>query len=264
MISCGEFAKQKSDRLKHADLSRKGSVDEALHDVVNLINSMPMYFTTSSCSGRTIVVQNQNAENKIQKNGCKWLHVTHDKVQVVDIENAVEDLTGEAVFKFEPMVMHVQCQSLEDARRMHQAAVAAGFRNSGITVGTKGKIITAIRSTHSLEAPLSSEGKILVSNDYLKYLTASANRKLEENFARIHRFHELVKLFPEDQPGTQLNTKSRKKKRNSAKTERLAKTDQSAKTEQSESHPDVVISKTNSADNTTLDLDFSLSLFDQS
>ncbi|BFZ03560.1 hypothetical protein BsWGS_06599 [Bradybaena similaris] len=252
MISSGEFAKQKLDRLKHADLSRKGSVDEALHDVVNLINAMPMYFTTSSCSGRTIVVQNQSDENKIQKNGCKWLHVTHDAVQAIDIENAVKDVTGEAVFKFEPMVMHVQCWTLEDARRMHQAAVAAGFRNSGITVGTKGKIIIAVRSTHSLEAPLSSEGKMLVSNDYLKYLTTSANRKLEENFARIHRFHELVKMFTKDQSSTPLNPKSKKKQKRPAM---LGKSDSSH---------DAGISKTSSPDNTDLDLDFSLSLFDQS
>lgn len=53
-----DFAKQKANRLNHADLSRKGSVDVAIQDIVNLINSQPMFFTTSSCSGRTIIIEN--------------------------------------------------------------------------------------------------------------------------------------------------------------------------------------------------------------
>ncbi len=37
------------------DLSRKGSVDEPIVDVVDYINGHDHYYTTSSCSGRIIV-----------------------------------------------------------------------------------------------------------------------------------------------------------------------------------------------------------------
>uniref|UniRef100_A0A0B7AZI4 tRNA wybutosine-synthesizing protein 3 homolog n=1 Tax=Arion vulgaris TaxID=1028688 RepID=A0A0B7AZI4_9EUPU len=241
------FVKQKTERLQHVDLSRKGSVDEALHEVVNLINSLPMYFTTSSCSGRTILVE--NLEKKVQKKGCKWLYVSHDPVVETDIENALKELIGEAVLKFEPMVMHIQCQALDDAQRMHQAAVAAGFRNSGITVGLKGKIMIAVRSTHSLEAPLSDEGKILVSQEYLKYLTVSANGKMQENFARIHRFHENVKLFVKQLSiSSSVEVDCRKKRKNPAKVKKA------------EANKDVDI-PINCTDNNTFNSDGDMSLF---
>ena len=49
---------QKEQCLSGVDLSRKGSVDAPILDLVNFINAQPDFFTTSSCSGRTIVVDN--------------------------------------------------------------------------------------------------------------------------------------------------------------------------------------------------------------
>lgn len=187
------FSNAKLQRLVHVDLSKKGSVDEALIDIVNLINSLPQYFTTSSCSGRIILFENHLDE--VQKKGCKWLYVTHDPVQLEKISEALKDAENIATLKFEPMVMHIQCQNLESAQKMHQAAVSSGFRNSGITIGTKGKIMMAVRSTHSLEVPLSSEGQVLVSPEYIQFLINNANSKMEENFRRIKRFHKQLQLL---------------------------------------------------------------------
>ena len=49
------FSKQKEQCLGAADLSRKGSVDTAIVDLVNLVNQQSHYFTTSSCSGRICI-----------------------------------------------------------------------------------------------------------------------------------------------------------------------------------------------------------------
>ncbi|XP_059168587.1 tRNA wybutosine-synthesizing protein 3 homolog [Physella acuta] len=185
------FTNQKMQRLEHTDLSRKGAIDDALVELVHFINANAKYFTTSSCSGRIIVFQNQS--ETVKKKGCQWLYVSHVPVEFEAIEKSLENITDEAVFKFEPMVMHIQCQDLESAQKLHQAAVASGFRNSGITIGSKGKIMMAVRGTHSLEAPLSSKGQVLVTQQYIKYLIESANSKMEENFCRINRFYEQVK-----------------------------------------------------------------------
>lgn len=50
-----EFEKQKHRSLSQVDLSKKGSIDEQIVDLVRHINSLPDYFTTSSCSGRICV-----------------------------------------------------------------------------------------------------------------------------------------------------------------------------------------------------------------
>ncbi|KAF0047466.1 hypothetical protein F2P81_001099 [Scophthalmus maximus] len=157
------FRQWKTQCLNKLDQSKKGSVDQHIEHVVSLLNSCEQYFTTSSCSGRVVLLDGVSGLAKAGR---------------------------DAVLKFEPFVLHVQCRRLEDAQLVHSAAINSGFRNSGLTVGKSGKIITAVRSTHGLEVPLSHDGKLLVAPEYLHFLTQIANQKMEENLRRIHRFYQ--------------------------------------------------------------------------
>ncbi len=51
------FAKQKAQCLTGIDYSRKGIIDESIANLVQYINNLNQYFTTSSCSGRTIIFE---------------------------------------------------------------------------------------------------------------------------------------------------------------------------------------------------------------
>ncbi|KAM4551351.1 tRNA wybutosine-synthesizing protein 3 homolog isoform 2-T2 [Odontesthes bonariensis] len=157
------FGQWKKQCLNKLDLSKKGSVDEDIQHVVSLLNSCEEFFTTSSCSGRIILTDGMSGLSRSN---------------------------GDAVLKFEPLVLHIQCQKLEDAQLMHSVAINSGFKNSGLTVNKKGKIITAVRSTHCLEVPLSHDGKLLVEHEYIHFLTQIANQKMEENFRRLQRFYQ--------------------------------------------------------------------------
>uniref|UniRef100_A0A3B3WE16 tRNA wybutosine-synthesizing protein 3 homolog n=1 Tax=Poecilia mexicana TaxID=48701 RepID=A0A3B3WE16_9TELE len=144
------FSRIKTQSLNRLDLSKKGSVDEDIEHVVSLLNSCEQFFTTSSCSGRIILIDG------------------------------------------------------------HSVAVNSGFRNSGLTVGKTGKIVSAVRSTHGLEVPLSRHGKLLVDEDYIQFLTQTANQKMEENLRRVQRFFQNLQsaVLAErqqipDSPGTQ-------------------------------------------------------------
>ena len=53
-----QFDRQKQTSLSAVDLSRKGSIDAPIEELIQFINSQRNYFTTSSCSGRIIVVDN--------------------------------------------------------------------------------------------------------------------------------------------------------------------------------------------------------------
>ncbi|KAM5148570.1 tRNA wybutosine-synthesizing protein 3 homolog [Mantella aurantiaca] len=182
------FSHWKLQASLKTDLSKKGSVDKDIEEIVRHINLQDCYFTTSSCSGRIIIIDENPDLSIVQKENCLWLFVTHDLCDIDDVAAAVRKASGDAVLKFEPFVMHVQCHTLEDAQRLHSVAINSAFRNSGITVGKKGKIIMAVRSTHCLEVPLSHKGKCLVSSEYIEYLVQTANRKMEENKTRISRF----------------------------------------------------------------------------
>ncbi|KAE8291429.1 tRNA wybutosine-synthesizing protein 3-like protein [Larimichthys crocea] len=184
------FRQWKKQSLNKLDHSKKGTVDEDIQHVVSLLNSREEYFTTSSCSGRIVLIDGAADRSDVQKQDCVWLFVSHHKCQPEDVISGVSRSGGDAMLKFEPFVLHVQCRRLEDAQLMHSVAINSGFRNSGLTVGKTGKIITAVRSTHGLEVPLSHEGKLLVEHEYIHFLTQIANQKMEENLRRIDRFYQ--------------------------------------------------------------------------
>ncbi|KQK83174.1 tRNA wybutosine-synthesizing protein 3 [Amazona aestiva] len=164
------FVQRKAQCLARVDASRKGGLDERAAAVVQLLNGRSRFCTTSSCSGRLVLAQGGAAMT------------------------ALEKATGDVVLKFEPFVLHVLCQELQDAQLLHSVAVNSGFRNSGITVGRGGKIMMAVRSTHCLEVPLSHKGKLMVSEEYMEFLIDVANRKMEENTRRIGRFYKCLEL----------------------------------------------------------------------
>ncbi|XP_067892675.1 tRNA wybutosine-synthesizing protein 3 homolog isoform X2 [Heterodontus francisci] len=150
------FRMRKEQRLQPGtDLSRKGRVDTAISGLVECVNRSERYCSTSSCSGRVLLLGGSD-HTEVQKQNCSWLFVTHQKCQKEDV---------------------------------HSVAINSGFRNSGITVGKKGKIMMAVRSTHCLEVPLCHRGTVLVSEEYIDYLVQVANQKMEENQKRIERFY---------------------------------------------------------------------------
>ncbi|XP_069498007.1 tRNA wybutosine-synthesizing protein 3 homolog isoform X2 [Ambystoma mexicanum] len=155
-----EFMKWKQQCLNKVDFSKKGSVDTDIAHIVQRLNAEDHFFTTSSCSGRIILVDTPSSNSfEVQKQNCSWLFVTHQKCKKDDV---------------------------------HSVAINSGFRNSGITVGKKGKIVMAVRSTHCLEVPLCRKGTLLVNEDYIDYLVQAANLKMEENKHRIDRFYSCL------------------------------------------------------------------------
>ncbi|XP_004841495.2 tRNA wybutosine-synthesizing protein 3 homolog isoform X2 [Heterocephalus glaber] len=193
MDRSAEFRRWKAQCLSRADLSRKGSVDEDVAHVVQLLNTREQFFTTSSCAGRILLIDGGINGFEVQKQNCCWLLVTHKPCVKEDV---------------------------------HSVAVDSGFRNSGITVGKKGKTMLAVRSTHGLEVPLSNQGKLMVTEEYIDFLLNIANQKMEENKKRIERFYNCLQHALERETITNSHPKikeknnpscSPKKERNPAK-----------------------------------------------
>ena len=197
------FDKQKKFCLEGLDLSRKGSIDAPILKLTEQINNHPDMFTLSSCSGRVVILREAEAGTSgVRKAGCDWLVVSHTRLEFdSQVRNILADrdrqLKGCLVLKFEPFVLHVQCRDISSARRACCVATGSGFRNSGITVGKKGKTVIAVRSTHGLEVPLTDDdGVDLVSEDFIRFVVSKANLKMEENIKRIEKFErELIAEF---------------------------------------------------------------------
>ncbi|XP_062373332.1 tRNA wybutosine-synthesizing protein 3 homolog isoform X4 [Sardina pilchardus] len=149
------FTQWKKHCFSKVDFSKKGTIDDEIYPVVCLINDSSDYFTTSSCSGRIILIDGLSDCSKVQKQNCSWLFVTHQKCEVADVVLGLQKASGNAVFKFEPFVLHVQCKDIESAKILHSVAVNSGFRNSGVSIGKRGKIIMVWKLLGCSQYPLS-------------------------------------------------------------------------------------------------------------
>ncbi|XP_055258483.1 tRNA wybutosine-synthesizing protein 3 homolog isoform X2 [Moschus berezovskii] len=223
-----EFKRWKAQCLSKADLSRKGSVDEDVLEIVQLLNGQEQFFTTSSCAGRIILLDGSINGSEVQKKNCCWLLVTHKACVKDDVIVALKKANGDAILKFEPLVLHVQCRQLQDAQTL------------------------AVRSTHSLEVPLSHQGKLMVTEEYINFLVKIANQKMEENKKRIERFYNCLQHALEKEtvsttshPKEKVNSSySRKKKRNPEKARGKRVTKENDKEVENNDHDDPGISVT--------------------
>ncbi|XP_053446914.1 tRNA wybutosine-synthesizing protein 3 homolog [Nycticebus coucang] len=211
MDRSAEFRRWKAQCLSKADLSRKGSVDEDVVELVQLLNAQEQFFTTSSCAGRILLLDAGINGFEVQKQNCCWLLVTHKPCVKDDVIGALKKANGDTVLKFEPFVLHVQCRQLQDAQILHSVAIDSGFRNSGITVGKRGKTMLAVRSTHGLEVPLSHKGQLMVTEEYIDFLSNVANQKMEENKKRIERFYSCLQHALEREALSNLHPKIKEK-----------------------------------------------------
>lgn len=91
------------------------------------------------------------------------------------------------MFRFEPLIIAVECRDIEAAQSLVSLAISCGFRESGITSVSK-RVIIAIRCSIRLEVPLGDTEKIMVSAEYVKYLVELANQKMEANRKRTDNF----------------------------------------------------------------------------
>lgn len=95
------------------------------------------------------------------------------------------------MFRFEPLIIAVECKDIEAAQFLVSLAISSGFRESGITSVNK-RVIIAIRCSIRLEVPLGDTEKIMVSPEYVKYLVELANEKMEVNRKRTDNFLDVL------------------------------------------------------------------------
>ena len=127
-----------------------------------------------------------------------FLFSVHDAISLNPVDEVLKTVCNACKLKFEGFVMHIRCKTLVDAQRLLAAALAAGFRNSGITLGKKCQnIMVGIRGTLCMEVPLTDHrGKLMVNTDYLSHIINIANTKLNDNSIRIKKLEQNIeKMF---------------------------------------------------------------------
>ena len=201
------FQQRKQALLTKKDKSSIGEWDNKIKKLCNTINSFPQYYTTSSCSGRIIIM----VDNE-KKGAGLFKFVSHDLVEINDFlsflapwknsnnlgggSSTKSNLkrgfeTQNLKFKQEPMILHVACETLEDANHLLKIAQKAGFKKVGILALNK-RIIIEINGSEKIEFPLIQKGKLLVNEDFLKIVLTKSNKNLKKNWEKINAFEQLI------------------------------------------------------------------------
>ena len=185
-----KFLQRKKDILSKLDKSSKGSWDKKILELCAKINSFNEYYTTSSCSGRAVLMLDGEKKQK-----GLFIKIYHDEISFEQLKNDLVLLLDEnkkIKFKMEPCILHVACRDLNCAQKLFDKAKFVGWKRSGI-ISTKNHVILELNSTERLEFPIISLGKILVDEKFLKIVVKETNKKLEKSWKKINELERTIK-----------------------------------------------------------------------
>lgn len=184
------FAQRKKDILSKKDKSHIGKWDEKILDLCEKINKSENYYTTSSCSGRIIIIADQD-----KKARDLFLKRYHDLINLEQLKEDLEEVSNVnnklIKFKLDPCALHVACKSLEDANKLYSKAKLVGWKKSGIIAIGK-RYVVELNSTERLELPIISREKVLVDDEFLKILVKRANEKLKNTWKKIKNLEKSI------------------------------------------------------------------------
>jgi tRNA wybutosine-synthesizing protein 3 len=183
-----DFYEEKKIRLGRKDRSRKGTVDGHIKKLVTLINKQENYYTTSSCSGRILLIVRPKSGRKCD---TEWLLVSHEPISYDKIRKTLTNLPIEDVWlRQEPFILHVCCKTIDDANLLLIRTLEAGLKRSGI-ITLKKRIVVEIMGTDYMDSLIAKNGKLVVPQTYLKLSIAEANKRLKKNLKRIKKLELL-------------------------------------------------------------------------
>lgn len=184
-----KFQQSKKDTLSRRDKSYVGQWDNHILELCNKINSFEDYYTTSSCSGRIVLIVDQT-----KKQSDLFVKVYHDKINFEELKRDLDgtlDMNKNIKFKLEPCALHVACRTLKDAQELYDKAKLAGWKRSGI-IATNKRFMVELNSTEKLEFPIIRNKKILVDDEFLRIVLEDANKKLEKSWKKIEKLNHLI------------------------------------------------------------------------
>ncbi len=185
-----DFDHDKRMALTKKDKSRKGTVDKEIRALCDLINSKENYYTTSSCSGRILLLGFSESRKKHE---TRFLYSTHDTADAKETILALGSADGEIWFRAECFILHVVCCTIEDADALLSLCRQLGLKRTGI-ISMAPKLTVEIINHPRIDAPVRSES-ILVEDGYIEHLVLRGNAMLERNRNMIVRLEEKIALL---------------------------------------------------------------------
>lgn len=178
-----EFRKQ---RLRHFDeaLAAK-KVDEGIIPLLKKINKNENLITTSSCSGRIVLLEfDLNKRKQTARFYAKW----HREVRAKEVKLAVSEYSKKIPlwFKAEPFILHVSARDYDTAEAFMARARRAGVKRGGMQGAGKGWVAIEIQGTAWMAFPVEAAkprwSKVIAAANNVMKINATQIKKLEKAF----------------------------------------------------------------------------------
>lgn len=178
------FENNKKTFLAKLDKSKKGSVDQKILPLLQVINQKDAYYTTSSCSGRVYLWRGSG-----KKNQTEWLKVSHDPMRADFF--ILNELEGLIWLRLEPVILHICCRDSAAAEKLLQEAKKIYKKSCLLSISNK--MIVEIRGSEFMEMPF-YDGKLLYAGD-MAQLQAIINQKLEQIWTGTEKLKKIIESF---------------------------------------------------------------------
>ncbi len=182
----------KTYRRKHLrkleEALKEEAVDVPIIPVLNVINNKEEFVTTSSCSGRVVLLATDLYERKEPSSFVgKW----HRPVMVEEVLDKVSSFEGMFLwFKVEPFILHLASKDLESAKRILSIARESGIKVAGVQSFREGIYHIELRNIEYMAVPVVWEGERVLEDATLSKMVNIANWKMVKNQQRLQRFYE--------------------------------------------------------------------------
>jgi tRNA wybutosine-synthesizing protein 3 len=174
------------------DACAEHTVDEGVLPVLDLINSIEGFYTSSSCAGRIVLLEIPQIGDK---RSAVFLGVWHRPIEPRELKAAATKATKGLLWLLaQAPILHIGAETLELADRMVKTAISCGFKNSSVK-STGKKIRIEVCSTERLDAPIGRDGCLFCEEEYLSLLVEISNEVIGRSGKKMARFAKTVGTF---------------------------------------------------------------------
>ena len=167
---------------------KEGKADPPIIPLLEFIAGTKNFFTSSSCSGRIMLLGvPENGTKKDSFFHAKW----HRTVSFEEFWKEMQKPSKGALWmKAEPFILHIGTHSIENANTILKAMRLSGIKRGGIMLAEKQKTMLELMGTQNLSLPVKKNNEILLEENYLKYVLGIANEKAKKNYEMLAKLEK--------------------------------------------------------------------------
>lgn len=191
MINERDFIENKKQIMQNLEkIKKENKVDADIIPILDLLNSLDDFYTSSSCYGRIVLLEIPKIGDKKNAN---WLGKWHNKIRAEDITSAVKNAKkGQLWILAQAPILHIYAKTQKAADKLLKTAISCGFKHSGFKSIDK-NIIIEVASTERLDVPVGKDSQLFCNNEYMNIIVDIANEIIDRSVMKLARLENFLR-----------------------------------------------------------------------